>query len=380
MRFLSAIEWPLRAAILITIPVTIIVATLTYGGRALESIEHSFFDWRTALMATRLSGPHPGVAVVQIGEASIADRACRSPVDRELLAGLIRKIDAAQPRVIAIDYFFDQFSNPAADDALKTALNEAKSPIVLAAYDGRFNSTPLQRYRQAEILAGFGKPVGYANIPREIDGRVRTPAEPEQETVFPISFPQQIIKAAGISDPPLPRRIAWLTPPASGDTFVMLKADGLIGSMSPGPDPADSLLQGRVVLIGPDLFDQSDSYLTPLSTVRADNYHLMPGVLVNAHMVAQLLDGRDYLPLGKHFGFGLGILSAFIGVLYGWYFQDWRGPVNLPPILLFFAADMIVFSVFRIIIPFVIPATAWILGAWIGKWLVKEAGHEATIA
>ena len=374
MRLLS-IDWPVRAALLITIPVTLIVAALTFGGHALDSIEHSFFDWRTALLGDRLASSHPGIAVVRIAEPTAESRACRSPVDRELLAHLIRTIDAAGARVIAIDYLFDQPTTPAADDALKAALADAKAPIVLAAYDNRARSTPLQRQRQRDLLTAFGKPVGYVSIVTEFDGRVRTPAEPDKDTLYPLSFPQQIAKAAGVADPKLPRRIAWLRTPPSGDTFLTFEASALLGAGAPGQaaaDPTLGLLKDRVVLIGGDLLGQDDSYLTPLSTTAEDKDRMMPGVVVNAHMAAQLLGGRDYYPLPDTVGLGLAIIAAFIGALYGWYFQDWRGPVNIPPIALFFAADLIAFGAFRAIIPFAIPATAWVLAAWIGKWVIKK--------
>jgi CHASE2 domain-containing sensor protein len=302
-------------------------------------------------------------------------------MDRAMLAKLVRRLDALGAKVIGLDFFFDQTTLLYADKALEQAFADVKdsTPIVLASYDSRLAATPLQHERQEKMLAGYGLSAGYVNIVRDYDGGVRRVLGPDDssgEPQFPFSFPQQLGRAAGSDVTETPERIAWLIPPSEGDTFTRIPASALLEN-----EAADDLLrqqiEGRIVLIGGNLIDQRDRHLTPLSTIRADGFDLMPGVLINAHIAAQLLDGRDYTPLGNEVGMAIAVFAAFFGALYGWYFRDWRGPVNLPPLILFFIADVIAFSAFRVIIPFIIPAVAWVLAAWLGEWLVtREVRHE----
>lgn len=377
MRFPVPAKWPLLSAAMLTPAVLIVVGALAYGGRALESIDHSFFDWRTALLGDQREGPHPDIAVVLIGEPSVEDKACRSPMDRMMLAQLIRRLDGLGARAIALDFFFDQPTLPGADAALETAIAEIgeKTPIVLAAYDRRFTATDLQHERQRKMLEGFKALPGYVNILRDSDGAVRRAAPPVADTPFPYSFPQQVARVQGIEDPSQPQRIAWLIPPERGDTFNRIEASAILSAGN--AEIVRPLIENRVVLVGANLSDQRDSYYTPLSTVAADSFDRMPGVLINAHMVAQLMDGRNHIALSTETGMALAVFAAFFGVLYGWYFRHWRGPVNLPPLILFFIADVIAFSAFRVIIPFIIPAVAWILGAWLGKWIITKEVADA---
>lgn len=381
MRFPAPARWPILSALIITPAVLLVVGALVYGGRVLESLDHSFFDWRTAVLGDQRDGPHPDIAVVMIGEQSVARNSCRSPMDRAMLAKLVERLDALGARVIGLDFFFDQTTLLHADKAIERTFAAVRehTPIVLASYDSRLAATPLQHDRQKTMLDAYGLPAGYVNIVRDYDGGVRRvlgPDESEGEPEFPLSFPQQIARAAGIEAPRKPERIAWLIPPSEGDTFTRLPASALLeGEVSGGI--LRQQIEGRIVLIGGNLIDQRDRHLTPLSTIRADGFDLMPGVYINAHIVAQLLDGRDYHPLSKEVGMAIAVFAAFFGVLYGWYFRNWRGPVNLPPLIGFFIADIIAFSAFRVIIPFIIPAVAWVLAAWLGQWLVtKGVGHE----
>ncbi len=79
-------------------------------------------------------------------------------------------------------------------------------------------------------------------------------------------------------------------------------------------------------------------------------------------------------PAPRHAGATLTLCGA---TMFPAIRRHWRGPVNLPPLILFFIADVIAFSAFRVIIPFIIPAVAWILGAWLGKWIITKEVADA---
>src|SRR4051794_41719288 len=51
---------------------------------------------------------HHDVALVAIDEGTLAAAACRSPIDRLLLAGLVERLDAAGVGVIVLELLLDQ--------------------------------------------------------------------------------------------------------------------------------------------------------------------------------------------------------------------------------------------------------------------------------
>ena len=64
---------------------------------------------------------HRGVAVVAIDEDTLAAAACRSPIDRFLLAGIVERLASAGVRAIGLDVLLDQPTNPEADARLGAA-------------------------------------------------------------------------------------------------------------------------------------------------------------------------------------------------------------------------------------------------------------------
>ena len=130
------------------------------------------------------------------------------------------------------------------------------------------------------------------------------------------------------------------------------------------------------MLLGSDLYDQ-DTHRTPLSKVSDEK---MPGTLVQAHLTAQILDGRGYRDLQETTKAILAAMLLFIGVLVGFSGLRfiWFG-MSLP-VLLFIAADTIAFLGFDRVLPFVISAIAW--GYWSCPldtdlpWLTERAGSH----
>jgi CHASE2 domain-containing sensor protein len=92
-------------------------------------------DWRVALGSPPAPDQRTDIAVVLITEDSLLDYDARSPIDRALLAELVRAVDQAAPRAIVFDIIFDRRAR--ADDTLIDAIARAKAPVVLAAIDER---------------------------------------------------------------------------------------------------------------------------------------------------------------------------------------------------------------------------------------------------
>jgi adenylate cyclase len=258
---------------------------------AIKAAEHWTSDWRTAWFSTRKSSQDESVAVVLITEETLQDSPVRIPMDRHMIAKVIRAIASAQPAVIGIDFVFARPTEASADADLLSAIREAKVPIVLGSIDERMGLPPKQLDYYRQFLAAAQRPTGHLYFERRTnligisDHVVREMPEP---VAGQPSFAEMLAQFKRKNAAPHTRPIAWLLPPRDGsDTFYEIEAQELLESAEDA-EPLIAGLTGKVVLIGSDLNDM-DRHLTPLSVV--DEARL-PGVMIHAQMVSQLIDDR----------------------------------------------------------------------------------------
>jgi len=343
-------------------------------------------DWRTAYFSDRLSGQHPLVAIVTINDDTLKDYAS-SPIDRGLLARIVRAVDAAGARAIGLDVFFLKKTEPEKDQALLTALHDARAEVVLGAIDERGDLQPFQRDFQQAFLAQAGRHVGYLQLRHERDDVVRKMARPAEDSAFSDSFARQLAKAGGSEEADDGRPISWLLPPKDGgDTFLTIPAQDLFedfsNQTSDALSSAAAQLKDRIVLIGGD-FPFRDRHRTPLS---ARTHKTMAGTTIQAQMVAALLDpGRRVSELKSESARILLVSLAVTGFALGWTLWASR-------IVDFFASsfatgalmavDAVTFIEWRLILPFTLAFVTWVLAVTAGRsirsvadWIVgkKEA-------
>jgi len=244
----------------------------------LRLADESFSD----LMIGHFSPPQPqhrGVAMVAIGEDSFVAMACRSPVDRAFLADLIERLRVAKVRAIGIDILFDQPTLPQNDERLRRRLNDPGVPVVAIS---ALEQTVLTERQQA-FLQSFlaGVPHGYANLAKDtLDGTVRWHVPAASGDGSP-SFPARLASVLGVAVPTEPFRIDWRNGPEPGTSPFPVYPAELVHLLPP------DWLAGKVVLVG-TVLSGSDRHRTPLSSLGAS----MPGVEIQAQVLAQLLDGR----------------------------------------------------------------------------------------
>ena len=70
--------------------------------------EHWSADLRTKYLSTRPQTQHKRIALVYVTEKTLESHAYTSPTDRQLLADLVRAVDAAKPAVIGFDFIIDR--------------------------------------------------------------------------------------------------------------------------------------------------------------------------------------------------------------------------------------------------------------------------------
>jgi adenylate cyclase len=349
-----------------------IAALLTLPSFApwLSRVDYWTADWRTAYLSHSLASQHPRIAIVAINDNTLKDYAS-SPIDRGLLARIVKAIDAAGARAIGIDVFYLKKTDADKDAALVAAVRGAKVPVVLGALDERGVLEPFQRAFQTAFLKQMGRLVGYLNVRHERDDVVRYTASPAPDTSFPGSFARLLVEAAGAAPPDdAGKPIPWLLKPKDGaDTFLKMPAQDLLGEGGADASAAAARLKDRIVLLGGD-FPLRDRHRVPL-TVR--DGEPMPGVAIHAQIIAGLLEpARSISELKPAAAQVLLALVAAVGFLLGWLM--WRSTaINFlgwsfaSAVLV--GIDAFCFVELRLLLPFTLVLVAWVAGLTAGRSL-----------
>lgn len=272
----------------------------------LDTFDHQIGDWRIVWNTPSPPTQRDDIAVFLIDETTLLDYESRSPIDRRMLAELIRAIDEAGPRAIGLDIILDRRTRH--DAHLIETIRKAKAPVVLGSVDERIAGLPEDNVRiQNELLAAVGRPFGHLMIARKKqllaapDSVVRYIAPPNTGSAQPAGFQlrqafvNELARAGGIEHKPPNLLIAWLRPPKDG---TQLFPSFSVPRHTPGEvKPAleglfrphwREFIAGRIVLIGANMLGD-DQHLTPLSVIDGAR---VAGVYIHAQALAQLIDGE----------------------------------------------------------------------------------------
>ncbi len=355
----------------------------------LAPFEHFASDWRVAHLSPRLPGLHPKLAIVSINDDLISDlKITRSPLDRGMLANLVRAIDSAGPCVIGLDLFFPWAT--ANDEELLVTLRRAKAKVILGAADERYDMPYPSRLQQTRFIRASGKDAGFLNLNQDdIDGVVRRHPSAGYQSEFPFSFSYLVAKASDLSvSVPETRRIGWLNVPSDGGvTFLTIPAQSLFSAAStqhdddcsPDGQTTQESLRNRIVLVGVQF--NEDRHRTPFS--RWEKTAGSPGVVIHTQMTADILGGkaREVWDLNstwqQHFLMGLSVAGFLLGL---WL---WRaGVINFlswgMATLTLVAADMITFRFSHLVLPFGAALLTWFFAVNCGRSLRKLAVYSMT--
>lgn len=282
-------------------------------------------DMQVALVADRPVTPHPDIALVLIREDTLAGLPYVSPIDRALLADIVKAVDGLGARAIGIDLLLDSPTEPDKDRAFAASLALRRAAVVLGGADERTPMSERRRSWQSRYLAEAGQPFGFFNLRYDVreaeqSNVVRARAAPHAGSPFTLSFAEALAKATGTARWPEGRRIPWLAPPrGGGDTFLTLDAETVLAASREPDGPLsraiEAQLHNRIVLIGADL-DSRDRHPTPLTLTTGED---MLGVAVHAQILAGLLDRRTLYDVGPGAHALLGFVAAFVGALAGWF-------------------------------------------------------------
>ena len=340
----------------------------------IKAAEHWTADWRTALFSTRYATQHDKVALVLISDETLGKYPYRIPIDRGLLAELIRTVAKAKPAVIGLDFAFVRKTTPEADADLLASIKEAAASgvqVVLGSIDEHVALPKSQLDHHREFIKTSGALVGHFYFERKTnaygisDQVVRKLAEQIGRRTAQKTFAEVLAQAKRKDAAPRTSYIAWLLPPADGSqTFYELEASEVVGQPREVKEALLAALKDKIVLIGADLFDL-DRHLTPMAIVDEAR---VPGVKVHAQIVAQLTDDRWLRELSPFEEFLLLLAIAAVGYQLSSRFSAgrYRKLLAAAGSGLFIFLGIVSFKFAWILLPFTTALAAWLSALSLG--------------
>ncbi len=282
------------------------VAFLTFADRFLG-------DWEIAAL-TAPEPQSPDIVVVAVTEDTLKQFPYRSPIDRQFLAELLRALAARGPRAIGLDILFDQPTEPAKDAVLRETLRMLPVPLVVSYTD----NAELVSKEQRAYLDAFVPPRlrALATLATDQFDTVRWtyPGHALANGTYLPGFARALAAAVGHDSPATLTDIAWHGRPSPDVPAFREYGAELVGAL-----PAE-WLKDKIVLIGTDI-TLVDRHRTPFSTIYAGDEGMLPGIVIHAHSLEQILEGRPPTSIGWFGNFaivlGCGILGAMLPAFGG---------------------------------------------------------------
>ena len=260
----------------------------------------------------------PNIVIVGVTEPVMQNFPYRSPLNRGFIADLLSELDAKQPRVIVLDYLFDQPTEKALDDKLRRVLHTLKTPLVVSYFEaGSEVSADQTAYLNAFVPP---KARAVANIGTDQTDTARwiLPGHATSGGQYLLSVPRRVVEIAGVATENEQVPIVWRADPGENEMAfreVSACVVGFSGCLPLSLYPA-SYFANKIVLIGSDL-TLVDQHRTPFATQPGNNKATMPGVFILAYAIAQLLEHRDPPQLLWWNNFIIALIFAFGGAALG---------------------------------------------------------------
>ncbi len=353
--------------------IVVLTALFSFGAPRVLPFLTVFENWADDLRTGLLSEPlsqDGNIVVLAITEQTLAldALAVRSPIDRDWLAKQLQAVIDAEALAVGIDILFDQATEPARDDRLRTVLAESDIPVVTAWASGKHGLSPAQ----TEYLGAFTANNPQGSIVLRLDphdGIARHVAGGNDEGVP--AFSRRLAAAAGIAGDKDDFRIAYRRKPGDGKPAIPVYPAEVAAMM-----PAQ-WFAGKIILIGADL-PNSDRYPTPLAVLYGAEEGKLPGVLIHAHAVSQLLDERDVLKAGKFLEAALVVAMALFGAISVLVNAPLAAQlaINLIGLILLGGGGAWAFDAYGVLLPVAGPTLALMLSAGFCGGQANRANHR----
>ncbi len=326
----------MRRLLLLGSALTLLSCALWWSGPVHELSRRVSDTWFNLKAQPQVS---PQVALVFIDDYSL-QRYGRWPWSRTLLAELVQKVSAANPRVIGLDILLPEPESEPADTALTQAIGNAGNVVLVDKISGSGAGPlwvePLPRFARAATA------VGHAQALLDSDGICRRFPLAELSLEGPrLAFALEIARRA---DPQSARNFQLFHEAIAGEPLVQQR--GAVESVTPVVAPisfrartrgvqtsfntvsaadvldgrVSDLLRGRVAMIGFGSSDIHDRLVTPVS-----NTLPTPGVEIHAHIVDAILSHRLLAPMPIAIQLAFLTLVCFLSVGAVLRLGTWRG-------------------------------------------------------
>ena len=272
-------------------------------------------DWEIASVFAPREEQDPKIVIVAVDEATLAQFPYRSPVDRAFLSTLIRQIAAHNPAAIESDFLLDQPTEEAKDQALAATLRETKVPLVISYIASHDVVTPEQKAFEDAMVPPRLRAL--ANLPTDQFDTARDvfPGAKVGGHYIP-GVARAVAAKVGVETPEKSVPIIWRGRPAPTELdprpkpFVQYSA-----AMVANPALSavfDTWFKDKIVLIGSDV-TLVDRHRTPFSVVYAGDDGQLPGIVIQAHALSQLIHDKKSPIAGWQLNFVVTLALALLG-------------------------------------------------------------------
>ena len=289
--------------------ITALLAHFVLGNVLVIRLAENYFSDLRIVLLSPARPQSERIAVVLIDEKTMRDLPYRSPVDRALIADVIETLQNKSVAAIGINILFNQSTEADKDALLYRRLRDSKVPIVIAGMTENSGFTAEQIQYSRQYLEGLN--TGLSLIYRDVtDNTVRgSLLRMDQHNGSQLSFAAKISDLLGFSLPGLNQiNIDYRAAPSIGsNAFAVYSAAEL-------DQVPLLLLQNRIILIGTNL-GRASLLRTPLALLGTSDAKEIPGVVIEAHVLSQLIENRTLdTPSGWESSL-VNILMALLGCL-----------------------------------------------------------------
>jgi len=267
-------------------------------------------DVRFALF-NPIAEPHDDIVILAITEDTLSQLPYRSPVDRKMLADVLVRLKDYGVKAVGLDILLDQPTEADKDESLKTVLETYPVPVVTGWTDEKTGLSETQFAFQSSYLQNVS--AGFSNLFKDpVDGTVRNAFVGRAENgVYRESFAALIAKRLGHDVPREGFRIRYLSPPDANTPVFAQYPIHALAFLPP------AWFKDKVVMIGGDL-PFGDRHRTPFAATEGVALGTTPGVIIQAHILAQFLDGEfrqvQTVPFEILIATVLGLAAVVIGL------------------------------------------------------------------
>lgn len=310
------------------------------------------------------------IVIVAITEDTLSRFAYRSPVDREFLANLLLELEMKGARLIALDVLLDQATEQNKDEHLKRTLRAIKVPLLVSYTDAPNVVTSSQlSYLNDFVPANLRGAANLATDP--FDGTVRWIYPGEEDPQRPKGFARKAAELIGLTTSAEMVEIAWKPMPDDQTSAFPIFPSHAVAQLP------DDWFAGKIVLVGAVL-SITDRHRTPMATVYDDDRGRMAGVVVQAHSLAQFVEGRQAFKLSIQWGLLISLVLAMCGLLIGLLKKGivFNATSGIFLTAFFWLGSMIGFRYGLPMLPLVGPTLALALSLWMMDVLMGSAERQ----